>query len=76
MKSKIADANEKIEEKVTSGFVKIQDGVVNGYKKIENGVVGGFAKIEDSFVARYLVKGGESVEDAKKRLKGENHENR
>lgn len=76
MKSKIVEANEKISEGVTAGFQKIQDGVVNGYKKIETGVVEGFTKIEDSFVGRYLTRDGESVEEAKERLRKENLSNK
>ena len=57
-KSKIVKANEKIEKTV-----------VDAYKKIENTVVDGYKKIEDKFVDAYLTRDGESVEDAKKRLK-------
>ena len=70
-KSKLIQANEKIAETVTSGFQKISDTVVGGYSKIESAVVDGYTKIEDKFVDRYLTKDGESVEDAKKRLKRE-----
>lgn len=59
-KSKIVEVNEKIASGVTTGYKKIEDGVVNGYKKIE-----------DKFVDQFLTKDGESVEDAKKRLKEE-----
>ncbi len=58
MKSKLVKANKKIE-----------DAVVGGYQNIEDTVVGGYKKIEDAFVDRYLTNEGESVEDAKKRLK-------
>ena len=71
MKSKIVEANEKIAEDVTTGFQKVQNGVVNGYKKIENEVVDGFSKIEDSFISRYLLRAGESLDEAKERLKRE-----
>ena len=57
-KSKLLKVNEKIEK-----------AVVGGYKKIENAVVSGYTKIEDKFVDEFLTKDGESVEDAKKRLK-------
>ena len=60
-KSKIVKVNEKITEKVVSTF-----------EKIENTVVGGYTKIEDAFVDRYLTKDGETVEEAKKRLKVQN----
>lgn len=62
--SKLVKANEKIAEKV-----------VGTYKKIEDTVVGGYSKIEDSFVDRYLTKDGETVEEAKKRLKQEREQN-
>lgn len=60
-KSKIVKASEKIAETV-----------VDGYKKIEKGVVDGYTKIEDKFVDAYLTKDGETVEEAKARLKKEN----
>lgn len=59
-KSKLVKANEKIAESVTGGFQKMQEAVVGGY-----------TKIEDKFVAQYLAHDGESVDDAKKRLKQE-----
>lgn len=71
-KSKIVEANEKIAEAVTDGYKKIEKGVVDGYKKIEQGVVGGYTKIEDKFIATYLTKDGETVEEAKARIKKEN----
>jgi len=70
-KSKIVKANEKIAEAVTDGYKKIEKGVVDGYKKIEQGVVSGYTKIEDKFVDAYLTKDGETVEEAKARLKKE-----
>lgn len=57
-KSKFVKANEAIAEKVTAAFGQIEDAVVGGY-----------TKIEDGFVDRYLTKDGETVEQAKKRLK-------
>ena len=68
-KSKIIQANEKIAEAVTDGYKKIEKGVVDGYKKIEQGVVDGYTKLEDKFVDAYLTKDGETVEEAKARLK-------
>lgn len=59
-KSNFVKANEKIAEKVTETF-----------EKIEDTVVGGYTKIEDAFVDRYLTKDGETVEQAKERLKQE-----
>ncbi len=57
-KSKISKTTEHIAQKVT-----------NGYKKIEKGVVDGYTKIEDKFVDAYLTKDGETIEEAKARLK-------
>jgi len=70
-KSKIVKANEKIADTVVGGYKKVEKGVVDGYKKIEKGVVSGFTKIEDKFVDAYLTKDGETVEEAKARLKKE-----
>ena len=71
-KSKIVKANEKIAEAVVGGYKKIEKGAVEGYKKIEQSVVKSYTKIEDKFVDAYLTKDGETVEDAKTRLKKEN----
>ncbi len=68
-KSKIVKANEKIAEVVTDGYKKMEKGVVGGYKAIEKGVTAGYTKIEDRFVDAYLTKDGETVEEAKARLK-------
>ena len=68
-KSKLVKVCEKVEEKVVSGYNKIEDGVVNGYKKVEETFVGGYKKIEDGFVDQFLTKDGETVEEAKERLR-------
>lgn len=62
-KPKIAQANQKLADKI-----------VAGYKKIENTVVGGYTKIEDKFVDMYLTRDGESVQEAKERLKNQQKE--
>lgn len=59
-KSKLVQANKKI-----------ADAVVSGYKKIEKSVISGYTKIEDKFVDTYLTREGETVEEAKERLKKE-----
>ena len=71
-KSKIVKANKRITEAVTGSYKTIEKGVVGGYKKIEQGIVGGYTKLEDKFVGTYLTKDGETVEEAKARLKKEN----
>ncbi len=68
-KSKLIKETEKIAESVTAGFKKMSDGVVNGWDKMSKGVVDGYTKIEDKFVEQYLTKDGETVLEAKKRLK-------
>ena len=70
-KSKIVKVNEKITAAVTTGYKKVEQGVVGGYKKIEHGVVSGYEKVEDKFVEAYLTREGETVEEAKARLKQE-----
>jgi len=85
-KSKIITAGEKIAENVQEGYKKIEKGVVDGYKAIEKGVVDGYkaiekgvvdgyAKLEDKFVDKYLTHEGETVEEAKARLKKEQEAN-
>ena len=57
--------------KITNTNEKIEKTVVGGYKKIENTVVGGYKKIEDKFVDTFLKKDGETIEEAKQRVKEE-----
>lgn len=68
-KSEIVKINEKIAKAVSGGYKKVEKGVVDGYKKIEQGVTKSYTKIEDKFVDAYLTKDGETVEEAKARLK-------
>ena len=75
-KSKLVEANKRIENAVVGGYQKIEDTVVGGYKKIENGVAGRYKKIEDKFVDQFLTKDAETVEDAKKRLQQEKCESK
>ena len=65
---------EKMEKAVVEGYKKIEDGVVGSYQKIEDGVVGKFEEISDGFVEKYLVKEGETVEEAKERVAKETAE--
>ena len=60
---KLKDVNKKIEETV-----------VGGYKKVEDTVVGGYKKVEDKFVDKFLRKDGETIEEAKERIKKEQEE--
>lgn len=72
--SKFVEVNEKIAEKVVEGYQKIEDGVVGGYKKIEEGAVNGFHKVSDKIIEKVFTKEGETVDEAKKRLSGEEQE--
>ena len=42
---------------------------MDGYKKIEEGAVEGFNKVSDKFVENFFTKEGETVEEAKERMK-------
>ena len=57
--------------KIVKTVAQSSETVTGGYKKIEQGVVKGYTKIEDKFVDAYLTKDGETVEEAKARLKKE-----
>lgn len=57
------------ESKIVKGYKKVESATVSGYKKVEKGVVDAYTKIEDKFVDRYLTRDGETVEEAKQRLK-------
>lgn len=57
--------------KLADRVEKIADVVVEGYKKIEDGAVDGFNKVADKFIDVLFTKEGETVEEAKKRLTGE-----
>lgn len=59
-KSRFVQTNEKIAGKVTAAFGRIEDTVVDRY-----------TRLEDAFVDRYLTREGETVAQAKARLKGE-----
>ena len=64
----------KVGQAVTEGYKKIEEGVVGGYKKIETGVVEGFQKVSDKFVEKLFTRDGETVEEAKQRLSGQEKE--
>ena len=70
--SKLVKANQKIAKTVVDGYKTVEGAVVSGYKKMENTVVGAYEKVENKFVDQFLTKDGESVEEAKMRLKEEN----
>lgn len=61
--SKLVEANKKIEK-----------AVVGAYNKVEDTVVGAYKKVEDKFVDTFLVKDGETTEEAKERMQKEQAE--
>ena len=71
-KSKMQNTVANIAKSTTKVYKAVENGVVNGYKAIEKGVVNGYQKIEDKFVETYLTKEGETVEEAKVRLRRKN----
>ena len=56
--SKLKEANKKIETAVVGSYKKIEDTVVNSYKKVE-----------DKFIDAFLAEDGESIEEARTRVK-------
>lgn len=70
-KSKLVSANKKIADTVVNGYKKIETSVMEEIQKISDGVVNGYTKIEAKFVDEFLTKEGESIEEAKIRLKKE-----
>lgn len=63
------DAYHAIEDGTVKGYKAIETGVVKGYKAVEDTVVGAYTKIEDAFVGKFLTREGETVEEAKARLR-------
>lgn len=70
----MADANDKIAEKVVGGYKAVENAVTGGYKKVENVFTGGYKKVEDKFVDKFLRKDGETIEEAKVRIEREQAE--
>ena len=67
----VTEAYKTIEDGVVGTYQAIEDAVVDGYKRIEEGAVSGFSKIIDKSVELLFKKEGETVEEAKARLRGE-----
>lgn len=57
-------------------YTKIGDTVVSTYKKVENTVVNKYNDIEDHFVGKYFSHEGETVQQAKERLKARHPEHK
>lgn len=69
--TKIADINEKIAENVVKKYKKIEKTVVEGYNHIENNAIEGFNKVSDKCIDVLFAKEGETIEEARERLKNE-----
>ena len=65
----VQEAYKAIETGVVGTYQKIEDAVVSGYKKVEQGAVSGFSKLTDKMVEMLFAREGETVEEAKERLK-------
>jgi len=59
---------------VKGGYKRLEDSVVGGYKKMEDSVVSGYKKVEEKFIETFLVQDGETVEEARTRLKEKGEE--
>lgn len=57
------------EKTVTGVYHAIEDTVVGAYKAVEDGFVGTWHKVEDFFVEKLFVRDGETVEEAKERMR-------
>ena len=60
---------EKAYEAAKDAYKAIEDGVVNAYKTVEKGAVDAYHKVEDAMVDKLFRKEGETVEQAKDRLR-------
>ena len=65
----VKETYKAIEHGVVDTYQKIEEGVVSGYKKLEESAVSGFGKLTDKFVEKFFAKVGETVEEAKERLR-------
>ena len=54
---------------VVAAYKAIEDGVVGAYKTVEKGAVDAYHKVEDTMVDKLFRKEGETVEEAKDRLR-------
>lgn len=68
----VTEGYKKIEKGVVDGYKKIENGVVDGYKKIETTIVDGFNNVNDKIIEKVFSKDGETLDETKSRLSGEN----
>lgn len=65
----VKEAYQTVEDGVVGTYQKIEDGVVGGYQRIEGGAVNGFRKVSDFFIRKFFARKGETVEEARERLR-------
>lgn len=70
--AKLADITEKIAESAVCAYQKTESGAVRAYKAVEAAAVNGFNAVTDKCVEVLFAKSGESVAEAKMRLRGKN----
>jgi len=70
MSNKFSELNEKIADTVVGSYRKIEDSVVSAYQEVVDSVVGAYQKVEDKMVEQLFLRGNESIDQAKARLRG------
>ena len=63
------EAYKAVESGVVGAYKSVETGVVDAYKAVEDTVVGAYRKVEDAMVDKFFRKEGETVEEAKERLR-------
>ena len=61
--------NDRIYLLTGAAYKAIEEGVVGAYKAVEKGAVDAYRKVEDTMVDKLFRKDGESIEEAKERLR-------
>ena len=56
-------------EAAKEAYTAIEEGVVSAYKAVEKGAVNAYRKVEDAMVDKLFRKEGETLEEAKERLR-------
>lgn len=67
--AKIADRVEKMWQTATGIYKNVENFAVNGYQAVERGAVDSFARVCDKCIDVLFAKEGETVAEAKERLK-------
>ena len=62
-------AYKAVENGVVGAYKAVEDGVVGAYKAVEKGAVDAYRKVEDAMVDKLFRKDGETIAQAKDRLR-------